>query len=523
METSAEICDKASTNIETLLEGQGFVYQPLDLSQQSIRLIRVLPDLSSDGTIQCEIRHATIESEYSCLSYVWGAPAERQILIHGQPHSIRDNLLSFLQVAQRKSIAKWLWIDALCIDQSNIVERTEQVRLMGLIFSHAVEVLSWLGEDDLTAEFLQRAPGGSVSKPVAIAFFGSNYWLRAWITQEIILARRGVLMADEAEVAVKELPQLVTIEASWNYMARNMRIWPDCYISTHHGAVEEDVRGRSLPWLLGRFRYKQCAVSRDRVFSFLGLCGEGSDVTVDYDVAKEEVAYDIISKCRASFCLCSIGIVCEALDISIKPGRVPDWNYIPSEAWQRIFAQITLPTVWRHEVESIVRKNCEIVTEGHKVFDPSAFEHSDAQLCDMRQCENLASAPHVHCTSPGALPDCTVSFTFDLTCICDKVRGYMTIYACDGGAWYEYRGTMHAQFQPRFEGPQYLCGHVYHSFSSDRKTCTILLTLEMLLWIHRLSNHLRSVEDVVCCQRVANVGSMEQKPFLRQALMLYEK
>ncbi|KAF2828669.1 hypothetical protein CC86DRAFT_259497, partial [Ophiobolus disseminans] len=67
------------------------------------------------------------------------------IEIDGQLHSIRDNLLSFLQVARRKLGFVWFWIDALCIDQINVAQRTRQVQQMGLIFSSATEVIAWLG------------------------------------------------------------------------------------------------------------------------------------------------------------------------------------------------------------------------------------------------------------------------------------------------------------------------------------------------------------------------------------------
>jgi hypothetical protein len=49
-----------------------FEYSPLDLDAPSIRLVRVLADLSSDGHIRLEICHASTKSTYSCLSYVWG-------------------------------------------------------------------------------------------------------------------------------------------------------------------------------------------------------------------------------------------------------------------------------------------------------------------------------------------------------------------------------------------------------------------------------------------------------------------
>jgi hypothetical protein len=42
---------------------------------------------------------------------------------------------------------KLLWIDALCIDQENVIERNHQVQQMGEIFSRASNVLAWLGSN----------------------------------------------------------------------------------------------------------------------------------------------------------------------------------------------------------------------------------------------------------------------------------------------------------------------------------------------------------------------------------------
>jgi hypothetical protein len=42
-----------------------------------------------------------------------------------------------------------LWIDALCIDQTNLEERSEQVKMMARIYSQASQVVVWLGESDL--------------------------------------------------------------------------------------------------------------------------------------------------------------------------------------------------------------------------------------------------------------------------------------------------------------------------------------------------------------------------------------
>jgi hypothetical protein len=47
---------------------------------------------------------------------------------------------------QRKS--RYIWIDQICIDQSNLPERNQQVAIMGQIFGKARTVIAWLGKED---------------------------------------------------------------------------------------------------------------------------------------------------------------------------------------------------------------------------------------------------------------------------------------------------------------------------------------------------------------------------------------
>jgi hypothetical protein len=127
---------------------QHFKHSPLDHQAPSIRLIQILPDLSADGLVQCDIRTASTQSDYICLSYVWGKEITgHQIQLGGRAFWVRQNLFDFLESARTKPhiYDQWLWIDALCIDQLNNTERSHQVQLMGQIFSHATKVISWMG------------------------------------------------------------------------------------------------------------------------------------------------------------------------------------------------------------------------------------------------------------------------------------------------------------------------------------------------------------------------------------------
>jgi hypothetical protein len=162
-----------------------FVYSSLDHKAPSIRLIRILKDLSPDGYIKCEIRHASIPSNYVCLSYVWGGPEECQwILLNDRRLWVRDNLWQFLQSARQKSHIRdeWLWIDALSINQANNTERGHQVQQMGQIYSSATRVISWFGTDaNIENYFGCIASHRLFSFHDGAGFHASQYWKRAWV------------------------------------------------------------------------------------------------------------------------------------------------------------------------------------------------------------------------------------------------------------------------------------------------------------------------------------------------------
>jgi hypothetical protein len=85
--------------------------------------------------------------EYEALSYEWGdaSNADTDILINGKEVQIRQNLRIALWHLRPKNRKRCLWIDAMCIDQSNVLERNHQVELMGKIYSESKSTIAWLG------------------------------------------------------------------------------------------------------------------------------------------------------------------------------------------------------------------------------------------------------------------------------------------------------------------------------------------------------------------------------------------
>lgn len=87
---------------------------------------------------------------YMALSYVWGEPNFTDvILIEGKRLAITNSLGAALRRLRPPAGHPPLriWVDQICINQRDTVERNNQVRLMHAIFRDASRVLVWLGTD----------------------------------------------------------------------------------------------------------------------------------------------------------------------------------------------------------------------------------------------------------------------------------------------------------------------------------------------------------------------------------------
>jgi hypothetical protein len=100
--------------------------------------------------------------DYYALSYTWGdAKITHPIEVDGHPLQVTANLLSALRRLQLRDGWEYLWVDAICIDQKNDDEKSQQVPLMVDIYKTAVLVFMWLGEEQhhtsAAISFIQRS------------------------------------------------------------------------------------------------------------------------------------------------------------------------------------------------------------------------------------------------------------------------------------------------------------------------------------------------------------------------------
>lgn len=84
---------------------------------------------------------------FYALSYAWGeATPTDSILCEEANMPITANCAAALKHILPKFKSCNIWVDSICIDQTCILERNQQVALMGEIYSSAQEVLIWLGD-----------------------------------------------------------------------------------------------------------------------------------------------------------------------------------------------------------------------------------------------------------------------------------------------------------------------------------------------------------------------------------------
>jgi hypothetical protein len=88
------------------------------------------------------------EPDYEALSYTWGDSSDKcPSYCEGQTLKVTRNLHSALRHLRHDTAERILWVDAVCIDQDNEQERSQQMPLMGKIYGNAQQVVVWLGEE----------------------------------------------------------------------------------------------------------------------------------------------------------------------------------------------------------------------------------------------------------------------------------------------------------------------------------------------------------------------------------------
>ncbi|KAF7189464.1 Heterokaryon incompatibility protein 6, OR allele [Pseudocercospora fuligena] len=221
-----------------------FYYRPsAEILAGGFRIASVLPGRQGDP-IQCRIQEVSLKDtgvRFIALSYCWNSTtAEEIIWVDGRPLKVTSNLYAALRNARATTTVVNLWIDQICVDQQNIIDRNEQVGKMGAIFRAASGVIVWLGQEghgtaaamELPKRIrrfwpsLAQNPGeltdssktppecpvwGEGAWPAFIMLLTRPWFRRLWIIQEIVCARDIVVTCGNATAFWDDFVQLVQI------------------------------------------------------------------------------------------------------------------------------------------------------------------------------------------------------------------------------------------------------------------------------------------------------------------------
>ncbi|KAE8391209.1 heterokaryon incompatibility protein-domain-containing protein [Aspergillus alliaceus] len=170
---------------------------------------------------------------YEALSYAWGtSPESEESICNGARFRISRTLGQALRGIYAYSGSAWVWVDAICINQTDAVEKAHQVAAMGELYSYADQVLIWLGEEadqsDLACSLLPELTDRiwalkdsevgwrplSTDEVVAqglphpddplwravFLLYGRAWFQRLWIVQEIVLAQQCVFLCGARQI-----------------------------------------------------------------------------------------------------------------------------------------------------------------------------------------------------------------------------------------------------------------------------------------------------------------------------------
>ncbi|KAI5861658.1 heterokaryon incompatibility protein-domain-containing protein [Durotheca rogersii] len=115
-------------------------------STKLIRVLHLLPG-SGDSPIYCRLEQRNLDTDEieEALSYVWGNEEDpKSIYVDNRPFPVTVNLHDILLGLRYQHATRTIWIDAICINQSDPQEKAHQIRLMHNIYSKARKTTIWL-------------------------------------------------------------------------------------------------------------------------------------------------------------------------------------------------------------------------------------------------------------------------------------------------------------------------------------------------------------------------------------------
>ncbi|KAM5350442.1 hypothetical protein ACJ41O_006947 [Fusarium nematophilum] len=281
----------------------------MDQTKPTIRLLLLQPGAYKDPLVGnlVEVELEAAEGTYTALSYGWGSSDDPdRLLVDGGYFKITPNLDRALRHLRSRSTVRKTWVDAVCINQFDVMEKMNQVPLMSIIYRHAEMVFSFLGE---------ATPSSAIGMDI-LSFLTSNqhfddgspwnrlpteevadglqdilqraYFKRIWIVQEAALGRRVRMQVGSVSIewdgeshTRRFLTRIKLLEVSPTWQAaaelRGIDLRPVRELLERSVAYRDKERaGVGQPAttfldLVHAMRHMQSTDPRDKIFGLMGL------------------------------------------------------------------------------------------------------------------------------------------------------------------------------------------------------------------------------------------------------------
>lgn len=353
------------------------IYKDVPLEgSRDIRLLRV------DGfskTVVCELIPVSLDSlpgPYTAVSYRWddvttSSGQHRVPCGNGKFLVLGKTLYSILEYFSKGGSGgggpSLVWIDALCINQNDMEEKSHQVGMMRDIYSYANQVLVWFGAPTVISDvaidtvwklecFFRRVDAQEpaametmaryrvmnfVRAPVSWQNLGKflqrEWFQRIWIIQEVVAGAQVVMVCGKQKIPWETFSYVMTkiSHHGLHDLLKQDNTTPWGLLNTVLIQELREIRlqGKYLPlhFMLSSTLEFKASDWRDKVFALLGIA-TGSDheaVNPDYTKLPQEVytltAGHLLTQSPDLFILSAAGIG-RPRSFPDLPSWVPDWS-----------------------------------------------------------------------------------------------------------------------------------------------------------------------------------------------------
>ncbi|KAH6694774.1 heterokaryon incompatibility protein-domain-containing protein [Leptodontidium sp. 2 PMI_412] len=349
-------------------------YKPLNEAKDDIRILNIISE-PGDEHIRCILQHFSCSHkypDYTALSYCWGTLVDAvSITVDGAPVSVTANLAAALR-SLRANGHSHIWVDALCINQNDQIERGQQILRMKAIYRHAATTIAWLGPDSKNQAdtaftrlkiLATRKPEADFEGAIAALFTGYTawrndagwssiktlmefaYWKRTWIIQELALSRsvlfwwgQSSLPLDTLDTAMANLRD----RKPKDYFESGYKdiLYLLIIVGKTRNKRGRESKGMNLERILTFSCRSLASEPRDKIFGVLGLSSDGSELIPNPDYRKplDTILRELtISMLRRQDSKSKVGpsdLICIDNPTVPKRQELPSWTIDWTRIWK---------------------------------------------------------------------------------------------------------------------------------------------------------------------------------------------